>query len=69
MWKMMGNVVEMFVYSAIYMIIALVAVKIVGSIFSVDFERKISDNGNIGLSIICGSVFLGVALVLSSILR
>ena len=43
MWKMIGNVIEMFVYSAIYMIIVLISLKIVGAIFSTDFEKKIAD--------------------------
>ena len=69
MWKMIGNVIEMFVYSAIYMIIVLISLKIVGAIFSTDFEKKIADEGNIGLSIICACVFIGIALVISSIIR
>jgi hypothetical protein len=69
MWKMLGNVIEMFVYSAVYMIIVLVAVKIVGSVFSADFERKVSEEGNIGLSIICACMFIGMAILLSSIIR
>jgi len=69
MWKLVGNVIEMFVYSAVYMIIVLVAVKIVGSVFSAEFEKKISDEGNIALAIVCGCVFIGTALLLSSIVR
>ena len=69
MWKLVSNVIEMFVYSAVYMIIALVAVKIVGSVFSTDFERKVSDEGNIGLAIICGCIFIGTAVLLASIIR
>jgi hypothetical protein len=69
MWKLVGNVIEMFVYSAVYMIIVLVAVKIVGSVFSTDFEKKISDEGNIALAIICGCIFIGTALLLASVIR
>ena len=69
MWKLVGNVIEMFVYSAVYMIIVLVAVKIVGSVFSTDFERKISDEGNIALAIICGCIFIGTAVLLASVIR
>jgi uncharacterized membrane protein YjfL (UPF0719 family) len=69
MWKLVGNVIEMFVYSAVYMIIVLVAVKIVGSVFSTDFEKKISDEGNIALAIICGCIFIGTALLLASAIR
>jgi uncharacterized membrane protein YjfL (UPF0719 family) len=69
MWKVLGNVIEIFVYSAVYLIVVLVAVKIVGATFSNDFERKISDEGNVGLAVICGCLFIGVALVVASVLR
>jgi hypothetical protein len=69
MWKVLGNVTEMFVYSAVYMIIVLVSLKIVGAMFSTDFEKKIADEGNIGLAIICACVFVGIAILLSSIAR
>ncbi|MCX5812060.1 MAG: hypothetical protein NT178_05885 [Proteobacteria bacterium] len=69
MWKLLGNIVEMFVYSAVYMIIVLVSVKIVGAIFSTDFEKKISEEGNIGLSLICACIFIGLAILLSTIVR
>lgn len=69
MWKLLGNVSEMFIYSAIYMIIVLVSVKVVGSVFSADFEKKISDEGNIGLAVLCAGLFLGLAVLLSSIVR
>jgi len=69
MWKMLGNVVEMFVYSAVYMIIVLVSLKIVGAIFAADFENKISEEGNVGLSLICACLFIGFAILLSSLVR
>jgi hypothetical protein len=69
MWKLLGNITEMFVYSAVYMIIVLVSVKIVGAVFSTDFEKKISEEGNVGLSIICACIFVGLAILLSTIIR
>jgi hypothetical protein len=69
MWKLLGNIVEMFVYSAVYMIIVLVSMKIIGAIFSTDFERKISEEGNVGLSLICACIFIGLAILLSNIVR
>ncbi len=69
MWKLLGNVVEMFVYSAVYLIIVLVSLKVVGATFSADFEKKISEEGNVGLSLICASVFLGFAILLSTLVR
>jgi hypothetical protein len=69
MWKLLGNITEMFVYSAVYMIIVLVSVKIVGAVFSTDFEKKISEEGNVGLSLICACIFVGLAILLSTIVR
>jgi len=69
MWKLLGNIVEIFVYSAVYMIIVLVSVKIVGAIFSTDFEKKISEEGNVGLSLICACIFIGFAILLSTIIK
>lgn len=69
MWKVLSNVIEMFVYSAIYIIIALVSVKIVGSTFTSEFEKKISDDGNLPLSIICAGLLIGLSLLLASIIR
>ena len=43
MTKVLGNVIEMFVYAAVYMIIVLVSVKIIGAIFTTDFEKKIAE--------------------------
>jgi uncharacterized membrane protein YjfL (UPF0719 family) len=69
MWKVLSNVIEMFVYSAIYIIIALVSLKIVGATFTSEFEKKISDDGNLPLSIICAGFLIGLSLLLASIIR
>jgi hypothetical protein len=69
MYKILGNVIEIFVYSAVYMVLVLVCVKIAGSVFAPDFEKRIAEEGNIGLAIICGCIFIGLALVLSSVVR
>jgi hypothetical protein len=69
MWKVLGNVIEMFVYSAIYIIITLVAVKIVGATFTSDLEKKVSEEANLALSIICAALLIGLAILLSSIVR
>jgi uncharacterized membrane protein YjfL (UPF0719 family) len=69
MWKILGTIIEMFVYASVYMIITLVALKIVSATFSPDFDKKISEEGSIGYSLICAAVFIGLAMVLSSVLR
>jgi hypothetical protein len=69
MWKVLGNIIEMFVYSAVFIIIILISLKIVGSTFSTDFEKKISEEGNIGLSLICAAMFIAVGLLMASIVR
>jgi len=67
MWKILGNIIEMCVYSTVYMIIVLVVLKIVGATFSTEFEKKISEEGNTGLAIICACLFIGIAILLSAV--
>ena len=69
MMKVFGNVIEMFIYSAVYMIIVLVSVKIIGAIFTTDFEKKISEENNIALSIICACILIGIALLVAAVVR
>lgn len=67
MWKVLGNIIEMFVYSAAYILIALVAFKIVGATLASDFEKKISEDGNLALSVISAGLFVGLALLLAAV--
>lgn len=69
MWKIISNIIEMFVYSAAYIVIMLISLKIVGATICSDFEKKIADDGNVGLSIICACLFIGIAIVISAIFR
>ena len=69
MWNILGNIIEMCVYSTVYLVIVLVVLKIVGATFSTDFEKKISEEGNIGLAIICACLFIGIAILLSTVVK
>jgi uncharacterized membrane protein YjfL (UPF0719 family) len=69
MWKVLSNIIEMFVYSAIFIIIALVSIKVFGATLTSEFEKKISDEGNLALSIICAGLLIGLSLLLASIIR
>ena len=69
MWRMVGNIVEMFVYASVYLIVVLVATKIVGASFSADFEKKISEEGNLGPSLICAAICIGIAILFASVIR
>jgi uncharacterized membrane protein YjfL (UPF0719 family) len=69
MWRVLSNVIEMFVFSAIYIIIALVSLKILGATFTSEFEKKISEDGNLPLSIISAGLLIGLSLLLASIIR
>jgi uncharacterized membrane protein YjfL (UPF0719 family) len=69
MWKLLNNVIEMFVYSAIYIVIVLVSLKIFGATLTSEFEKKISDDGNLSLSIMCAGLLIGLSLLLASIIR
>jgi hypothetical protein len=59
----------MLVYASVYLIVVLVATKIMGASFSADFERKISEDGNLGYSLICAAICIGMAILLASIIR
>jgi len=69
MWRMLGNIVEMFVYASVYLIVVLIATKIVGASFSGDFERKISEEGSLGYSLICAAIYIGMAILLASVIH
>jgi uncharacterized membrane protein YjfL (UPF0719 family) len=66
---MLNNVIEMFVYSAIYIVIALVSIKIFGAALTSEFEKKISDDSNLSLSVICAGLLIGLSLLLASAIR
>jgi hypothetical protein len=68
MWKIFGNIIEMFIYASVYLLIAIVAAKIVAAAFSSDFERRITEN-SIGFSLILAAIFIGMALILSTVIR
>ena len=69
MTRILGNVIEMFVYAAVYMIIVLVSMKIIGAVFTADFEKKLSEENNIALSIICACVLIGFAIVVAAVVN
>jgi uncharacterized membrane protein YjfL (UPF0719 family) len=69
MWRLIESVIDMLVYSAVYIVVALVSLKIVGATITADFEKKVSEDRNVGLSIICASIFLGLAILLSMLVR
>jgi uncharacterized membrane protein YjfL (UPF0719 family) len=69
MTRVLGNVIEMFVYAVVYMIIVLVSVKIIGAVFTTDFEKKISEENNVALSIICACILIGLAIVVAAVLK
>ncbi len=67
MWKVLANSVEMLIYAAVFIILSLIAVKIVGATFTTDFEKKIADESNMALAIIVASLFIGLAIIVASI--
>ena len=68
MWKVLANSVEMLIYAAIFILLSLIAVKIVGATFTTDFEKKISDENNIALAMVVASLFIGLAIIVASII-
>lgn len=66
---MFGNLVKIFIYSAVYVVILIIGTKVIGAVISPDFEKRIIQNGSIALSIILSAFFIGVAIIFSSIVR
>ena len=69
MWRVLSNIIEMFVYSAVYIIIVLIMLKVFGATFTSEFEKKISEDGNMALSILCAGLLIGLSLLLASIIQ
>ena len=69
MWRVASNVLEMFVYASVYLIIVLIASKILGASFSSDFEQKIAEGTGLGYALICAAMMIGMAILLASIVR
>lgn len=69
MWKIISNIIEIFIYAGVYLVVSIVALKIFGASLSSEFEKKIANEGNIGLSIVCGCLLIGIALIVSLVFR
>jgi hypothetical protein len=69
MWKVFENIIGMFIYAAVYVVIVMVTLKVVGATLSPNADGKISDEGNVGLAIIFASLAMGLAILLSSVVR
>jgi uncharacterized membrane protein YjfL (UPF0719 family) len=68
MGRILGNIVEMFVYASVYMIIAMIGLKIMGASLSADFEKRVSENDT-GLSLIAAALLIGLSLVLAAVIK
>jgi hypothetical protein len=69
MWKIFENIIGMFIYAAVYVVIVMVTLKVVGATLSPNAESKISEEGNVGLAIIFAALAMGLAILLSSVVR
>jgi uncharacterized membrane protein YjfL (UPF0719 family) len=69
MWKVFENIIGMFVYAAVYVVIVMIALKVVGATLSPNADGKISEEGNVGLAIVFGSLLIGLAILLASVVR
>jgi hypothetical protein len=68
MWKILGNIIEILIYASVYMLITMVAMKLVAASLSSDFERKVPEN-SMGFSLVLAAVFIGIALIISTVIR
>lgn len=66
---MLENVVAMFVYGAAYLVIILIAAKIVGATIAPHYEKIIAEDGNTGIAVMMAGFYVGMAILLASIIR
>ena len=69
MLRVLENIIGMLVYSAVYLVIAIVSLKVIGAAISPSIEKKIVEENNVGLAIIVSCSFIGLAILLSSVIR
>ena len=69
MFNVLENIVGMLVYATVYLVVTLVSIKILGATVTHNIEKKISEEGNTGLSIISAGLMIGLAILFSAIVR
>jgi hypothetical protein len=68
MLKILGNIAEMFLYASVYLFISMIALKIVATGLSSDLGKQATE-GSIGFSIIMAALCIGIAIMLSTVIR
>lgn len=66
MYLNLQYIVSSLVYSAIGIVIFIVAYKIIEKLLPFDVNKEISEDHNTSLGIVIGSVMLGLALIIAS---
>lgn len=69
MREVVWNLLQLFAYWVLFLFLLIISLKIIGSIFSPNFEKEITENRNLGLSFIVCSLFIAIAILFSSIIR
>ncbi len=67
MLKTLSNIVEMVVYASVYLLISMVALKIVGAGFASGHDKPPSENSNSFL--VVAALLIGIAIVISTVIR
>jgi hypothetical protein len=68
MLKILGNIAEMFVYASVYLFISMIAMKIVAAGLSSDLSKHVTE-GSMSFSVIMAALCIGIALILSTVIR
>jgi hypothetical protein len=68
MWRILGTIIEMFIHGSVCLLIAIIAVRIVGASLLSDSEYRMPKN-TLGFSLILAAVFIGMAIILSTVIK
>ena len=68
MLRILSNIVEVFVYSTVYLFIVMVVIRLVAANLSLEFEKQDKDN-RLAVSLIIAALLIGLGLVISAVIH
>jgi hypothetical protein len=68
MYRTLSNIIEMLVYTSVYLLISMMALKIVTTGLRGEHEKWVSEKEN-RLPLIAAALFIGIAIVVSAVIR
>ncbi len=63
MLKLIGNLIEIAVYSAAYLLVVSISYKLISAVIPYDTNEALTGEKNLAMAVVIGSLFVGIALV------